>query len=114
MDAARNYILQKYHVAPDAWLSSGMEADVYAYRPDAVLKLYAGTANRAEFLILQDFYNGLDRQLIPYALPRIHTVAQEGSFLITIEQRLSGSRLSVVLPTRKAQALLAAVFKLAM
>jgi len=105
MDAARNYILQKYHVAPEAWLSSGMEADVYAYRPDAVLKLYAGTARCADLLILQDFYNGLDRQLLPYALPRIHTVAQEGSFLITIEQRLSGSRLSVVLPTRTADQL---------
>jgi hypothetical protein len=98
MDTARNHILQKYHLSPAARLASGMEAEVYAYAPDAVLKLYAGTASLAELLILQDFYNSLDRQLVPYALPRIHTVAQEGRFLITIEQRLDGLRMSALLP----------------
>ncbi len=39
-------MLQKYQVAPEAWLSSGMEAEVYTFGPDAVLKLYAGTASR--------------------------------------------------------------------
>jgi aminoglycoside phosphotransferase (APT) family kinase protein len=99
MDAARNHILQKYQVAPEAWLSSGMEAEVYAYGPDAVLKLYAGAASHADLLTLQAFYNALDRQHVPYALPRIHTIAQEDHFLITIEQRLAGTRLSTMLPT---------------
>jgi hypothetical protein len=44
MEAARNH--KTYQVAPEAWLSSGMEAEVYAYGPDAVLKLYAGTAGQ--------------------------------------------------------------------
>jgi hypothetical protein len=84
MDEARGHILQKYQVAPEAWLSSGMEAEVYAYGPDAVLKLYAGTASLADLLTLQGFYDGLDRQHVPYALPHIHTVAEEHGFLITI------------------------------
>jgi Ser/Thr protein kinase RdoA (MazF antagonist) len=99
MDAARSGILQKYQVAPEAWLSSGMEAEVYAYGSDAVLKLYAGTTSQADLITLQAFYNALDRQYMPYALPRIHTVAEEAGFLITIEQRLAGTRLSALLPT---------------
>src|SRR5262245_41872447 len=98
MDAARNHILQKYHVSPDARLSSGMEAEVYAYGPDAVLKLYDGTASLADLQILKDFYDSLDRQLVPHALPRVYTVAQEDRFLVTIEQRLAGTRMSAVLP----------------
>jgi Ser/Thr protein kinase RdoA (MazF antagonist) len=99
MEAARSDLLQKYQIAPEAWLSSGMEAEVYTYGPDAVLKLYAGTANRADLLTLQAFYNALDRQHVPYVLPRIHSVAEEAGFLITVEQRLAGTRLSALLPT---------------
>jgi Ser/Thr protein kinase RdoA (MazF antagonist) len=99
MDATRDRILQKYHILPDALFSSGMEAEVYACGPDAVLKLYDGTASLADLLTLQDFYHLLRRQAVPYALPLIHTVAQEDRFLVTIEQRLSGTRLSVVLPS---------------
>jgi hypothetical protein len=98
MDAARNHILQKYQVVPEAWLSSGMEAHVYAYGSDAVLKLYEGTASYTDIRTLQDFYNALDRQHAPYALPHIHSVAEEAGFLSTIEQRLAGARL-YVLPT---------------
>jgi fructosamine-3-kinase len=76
-----------------------MEAEVYAYGPDAVLKLYAGAASLADLRILCNFYNSLDRHLVPYALPHIHTVAQEDRFLIIIEQRLAGIPMSAVLPT---------------
>ena len=97
--AAKDDILQKYHVSPDMRLSGGMEAEVYAHGPDQVLKIYPGTVNLAELLLLQDFYSSLDRQLVPYALPRIDSVAQEGRLLVTIEQRLAGTRMSAVLPT---------------
>jgi Ser/Thr protein kinase RdoA (MazF antagonist) len=100
MDVARNHILETYGVSPDARLSSGMEAEVYAYGADAVLKLYAGTASLADLRTLQAFYTVLDRQRVPFALPRIHTVAEEHGFLITIEQRLAGTRLSALLPGR--------------
>ncbi len=97
-DAARNRILQRYHVSPNARLSSGMEAEVYAYGSDAVLKLYPGTVTLSDLHILGRFYNALDRQHVPYALPRIHTVVQEGHFFISIEQRLPGTPLSALLP----------------
>jgi hypothetical protein len=99
MEAARSDLLQNYQVAPEAWLSSGMEAEVYVYGSDAVLKLYAGSPSRADLLTLQAFYNALDRQHASYALPRIDSVAEEAGFLLTIEQRLAGTRLSALLPT---------------
>src|SRR5689334_5414403 len=77
MDTRRDHILQHYGVAPDARLRSGMEPEVYAYGADAVLKLYPGTASLADLMSLRDFYAGLERQHMPYALPRIRTVAQE-------------------------------------
>lgn len=98
MDAAYYRILQKYHLSPDAQLSTGMEAEVYAYELDTVLKLYPAPMSFANFHILQDFYNSLDRQRVPYALPHIRTVAQEDSFVVTVEQRLAGTPMSVVLP----------------
>src|SRR5262245_7580098 len=98
MNSTRDYILQHYGIAPDARLSSGMEAEVYAYGSEAVLKLYPGTASLADLCTLRDFYAALDRQCVPYALPRIHTVTQEAGFLISIEQRLAGTPLSAFLP----------------
>jgi len=99
MDSARERILLQYGVSPDARLSSGMEAEVYAYGPDTVLKLYPGTTSRADLLTLQAFYASLDRRLVPYALPRIYKVAQEDHLLVTVEQRLSGTQMSAILPT---------------
>ncbi len=97
MDAEKKHILQKYQVSADAWLAKGMEADVYAYGTDAVLKLYAGTTSLTALTTLQHFYDSLERHLVPYALPCIYTVADEGRFLVTIEQRLYGTRMSDVL-----------------
>ena len=94
----RHQILEQYGVSPDAKLSSGMEAEVYACGPDAVLKLYAGTVRLADLLTLQSFYETLDRSLVPYALPRIHTVAEHGPWLVTLEQRLPGVPMSALLP----------------
>src|SRR5215211_6450851 len=94
MKTERDHILHRYGVAPDARLRSVMEAEVYAYGADAVLKLYPGTAGLADLMSLRDFYAGLERQRVPYALPRICTVAQEAGMLITIEQRLAGTPLS--------------------
>jgi hypothetical protein len=91
MDAAKKHILQKYQVSPNAWLGKGMEADVYAYSIGAVLKVYAGTTSLTQLTTLQHFYDSLERHLVPYALPCMFAVAQEGAFLVTIEQRLYGS-----------------------
>lgn len=92
----------EYNVSPAALLSRGMEAEVYAYGPDAVLKLYAGTASLDELLVLQSFCDSLDRQLVPFALPRIHVVDQRDGFVITVERRLAGKRMSEALPSLTA------------
>jgi len=82
-----------------------MEAEVYASGPDTVLKLYPGTATPAELLTLQSFYDSIDRRLVPYALPRIYEVAQKDRWLVTIEQRLSGTPMSAALPKLAADQL---------
>jgi hypothetical protein len=71
MDTRRDHILQRYGVAPDARLRSGMEAEVYAYGADAVLKLYPGTASLADLMSLRDFYAGLERQHMPLGLTQL-------------------------------------------
>jgi hypothetical protein len=97
MNTERTLLLQKYHLSPDMRLSGGMEADVYPYGADSILKVYGGTASFGDLLILRDFYHSLERSLVPYALPRIERVVEEGSFVVTIEQRLSGIPLAGVL-----------------
>ena len=108
-DAVRERILHKYGVSPEARLSGGMEAEVYACGPDAVLKLYPGTTSLVEMRTLQAFYDSLERESVPYALPRIHRVAQEEGWLVTVEQRLAGTRMSALLPALGADALEAAM-----
>jgi serine/threonine protein kinase len=105
MDTAKNHILQKYQISPDAWLDKGMEADVYAYGIGAVLKLYAGTTSLTHLTTLKHFYDFLERHLVPYALPRMYAVVQEGAFLVTIEQRLPGMCMSDVLASLSNQQL---------
>lgn len=97
MDEERKRILRRYRGSPDARLSSGMEAEVYTYGPDKVLKLYRGSLRLTDLHLLRDFYNSLDRQLLPYAIPRVYMIDQEDRFLITIENRLPGTRLASVL-----------------
>jgi aminoglycoside phosphotransferase (APT) family kinase protein len=94
----RNHILQQYQVTPDDRLGSGMEAEVYAYGADQVLKLYFGTVNLADLQTLKDFYESLDRRGLPYALPYIHTIEQIDSALVTVEQRLTGQPMADRLP----------------
>jgi Ser/Thr protein kinase RdoA (MazF antagonist) len=98
MDRSLTQILGQYGVSPDAKLDGGMQAEVYACGPETVLKLYAGTTRLADLLVLQRFYDALDRECLPYSLPRIHSVAKHGPILVTLEQRLPGVRLSTLLP----------------
>lgn len=74
-----------------------MEAEVYEYRDDTVLKIYAGTATFDDLIILKDFYSSLERNLVHYKLPSIYSVAQEHDHIVTIEQRLMGQPMSSIL-----------------
>jgi aminoglycoside phosphotransferase len=98
MPDPRARILQQYHLSPADRISAGMEAEVFAYGPQRVLKLYAGTARLDDLLTLQDFYARLDRSRVPFGLPRIHALTQEGEYLVTVEERLPGMPMAALLP----------------
>ncbi len=61
-----------------------MEAEVFRYGSAAVLKLYADTTGVANLRNLKAFYDSLNRERLPYALPRIQSVAQEEGFRVSI------------------------------
>ena len=90
-------ILQKYNLTPADWLGQGMEATVYRYSPESVLKLYSGTSNGARLQTLQAFYATLDSSATHLHLPQIHQLWQDGDLLITIEKYLPGAPMTTVL-----------------
>lgn len=90
-------ILQRYHVSPDARLGGGMEAQVYAYDHDRVLKIYTAAARLDQLLTLQSFYQSLDRTSLPYALPTILDVVDQEDCIVSIETRLTGKPMSETL-----------------
>lgn len=104
-----NLLIAKYNLSDDARIGSGMEAVAYAYGTDKVLKIYAGTATYADLVTLKDFYQSLNRHLVPYQLPHVESVVQEPGHVVTVEQRLNGRSLSTVLPHLNDQELDAAM-----
>ena len=93
----RKQILNKYNVAPDAQIGSGMEAEVFEYKHDSVLKIYAGTATFDSLLSLKQFYDSLERQQVYFKFPHIDSVYQERDCVVTIEQKLGGHPMSALL-----------------
>jgi serine/threonine protein kinase len=74
-----------------------MEAQVYAYRGDAVLKIYADTTQLEHLRELQAFYESLTSAHITFALPRIFEIHEEDDAVVTIEKRLAGTPMSEAL-----------------
>lgn len=105
MDFPRAQLLQKYDVSPDARLGGGMEAEAYALDSHRVLKLYPGTTSLSHLKTLKTFYESLERQHLPYELPYIYDVIQEGDTIVTVERRLNGERLEDRLPGLDARQL---------
>lgn len=99
MPTPKALLLQKYGLSPADLLRQGMEAEVYALGPDAVLKLYQGTTTLAHLTTLQNFYNTLQPSPLAYALPHIQTVAAEGDICLSIERHLPGTPMAAILPT---------------
>lgn len=91
-------MLEKYGVRAEDRLGQGMEAEVYSYGKDRVLKVYPGTMRVADLRALQDFYASLKVDGLSYELPRIEAVFEEGEFVVTIEKRLFGSNMDAILP----------------
>jgi hypothetical protein len=97
-DATKRALLRKYGVSPDDLTGQGVEAEVYAFGTDAVLKLYPGTNSQAHLTALRDFYATLDASVLSYAVPSIQKIDAEGEFCLSIERRLPGAPMSALLP----------------
>lgn len=93
---ARAMILDKYGATRSDFLGSGMEAEVYAYGHNRVLKLYNDMSDVNKQNILKDFYAGIDSSSLSYELPYIYDIFVEKDILITIEKRIEGSNLQNV------------------
>jgi streptomycin 6-kinase len=120
MSLTKQLILQKYGLSPNHLIRKGMEAEVYAIGTDVILKLYMGTTNLTDLTTLQNFYASIDQSALYYSLPHIQTVAAEGDICISIERRLPGTPMSIILPMltkkqmdRMMQAYLSAALELA-
>ncbi|MDO0916548.1 hypothetical protein QQM39_38720 [Streptomyces sp. DT2A-34] len=90
-------------------IATGTEAKVYLLDAEQVLKVYAdpdGT-QAARLQTLRTFYDHLDRDRVPYALPVIHAVEQHGPLLATREALLPGRPMGEVcdLTTPETEAL---------
>ena len=90
------HILTKYGLLPENRLSAGMEAEVFTFGSEQVLKIYMD-ADLEKLKTLQDLYERLDRSTLPYALPRILEIAPQGEAVVTIEDRLPGIPMSDIL-----------------
>lgn len=93
MDTAKRTVLAKFALSDADFLARGMEAEVYRYGDDAVLKLYASTASLTNLRRLGAFYATIDRSQLSYALPSMLAVFDEGAYQVTVERRLAGQPL---------------------
>lgn len=94
VDTSRQSVLSKYGLNEADFLARGMEAEVYRYGADAVLKIYGLTTSSASLRQLQYFYATINRSSLSYALPSILHVADESAYTVTIEKRLAGTPLA--------------------
>ncbi|WP_117170126.1 aminoglycoside phosphotransferase family protein [Paraliobacillus sediminis] len=89
-------ILDKYNVTKSDLLGSGMEADVYAYDTNEILKLYNDMSDISKQNSLKTFYSNLNSSSLSYELPYIYDTFVESNTLVTIEKRIQGSNLQSV------------------
>jgi len=91
-------ILKKFSVDECSYLGEGMEARVYSYGDNKVLKVYEGTTTKHKQQTLKKFYDSIDSYDLSYALPHIYSIYQEGNIIVTIEKRIEGRNMQGVLP----------------
>lgn len=90
-------ILAFYNLTSTNLLNQGMEAEVYAYGTDHVLKLYSRTASLERLRILQTFYKELERGALSYTLPQILEIHDHGEYIAVVEPRLPGHPLADII-----------------
>lgn len=94
---AKLIILDKYKITKSDFLGAGMEAEVYSYDKDKVLKLYNDRSDVNKQKTLKGFYSSIDSSSLSYDLPYIWDTFVENDILVTIEKRIEGSNLQDLL-----------------
>jgi fructosamine-3-kinase len=94
---AKSIILDKFNVSKSDFLGLGMEARVYAYDNNKVLKLYNDMSDSNKQIILKGFYSKIDSSSLSYELPYIYDTYEENGILVTIEKRIEGSNMQSML-----------------
>ncbi|WML57184.1 aminoglycoside phosphotransferase family protein [Neobacillus sp. PS2-9] len=94
---ATSIILDKFNVSKSDFLGSGMEAEVYAYDNNKVLKLYNDMSDTNKQNILKGFYSKINASSLSYELPYIYDTFEENGILVTIEKRIEGSNMQGML-----------------
>jgi aminoglycoside phosphotransferase (APT) family kinase protein len=95
-DPGARAVLAEFALEPSALLGRGGEASVYALDDSRVLRVHrAGTSEvsvRRRAALLDELEPSARR--LPYAIPRVLTVANRADRIVTIEPRLPGRPLS--------------------
>lgn len=86
----KSMVLDKYNICKSDFLGSGMEAEVYIYDSNKVLKLYNDMSDANKQKILRDFYSDINVGSLSYELPYIYDIFVENDILVTIEKRIKG------------------------
>ncbi|PEJ59329.1 hypothetical protein CN692_05655 [Bacillus sp. AFS002410] len=94
---AKSIVLDKYNVSKSEFLGSGMEAEVYVYDNNKVLKLYNNMSDSNKQKTLKDFYSKIDSSSLSFDLPYIYDTFEENGILVTIEKRIEGSNMQSML-----------------
>lgn len=94
---AKSIILDKFSISKSDFLGSGMEAEVYVYDDNKVVKLYNDMSDSNKQRILKGFYSKIDSSSLSYELPFIYDTFEENGILVTIEKRIEGNNLQSML-----------------
>lgn len=92
-------ILKKYEVSKFEYINKGIESEVFAVNDEQVLKIYKSKSHARSLSILKEFYASINRSLLPFEIPVIHTVSVEGNYCVTLEKRLPGTPMARILPS---------------
>jgi hypothetical protein len=98
----RSDVLAAHGLGPDDKLGEGGESEVYALDPDHVLRLHRREA-AAYTRAIGVLYDGLDRGAVPYALPEVLEVHQDGDVSWSVERRLPGRAMGELLPVLRGE-----------
>ena len=98
MDGPGDAALRRYGLTEADLLGHGGEAHVYAIDEHRVLRIHHQEAASYTRRI-GELYGQLDRSAVPYALPEVLEVHGDGEVSWSVERRLPGRALDVLVPT---------------